>query len=123
MIVKVQNLEKGWDFYSNVSKVKTDLNGCFHDFDDECGLLRIVRYFRDEKKNLQKNLNYIYGIDIEDLIFDCNKEDLERYASLDNIYIAKVVHIFHNDKYTCLGMSRQNQVYLLNDRGETIEKL
>lgn len=128
MIVKVQNLEGGYNFYPDVVKVVTDLNVCFHNFGDydfsekESGL-QIVQVFRDDDDKLCKNLRYVYAIDLTDLFVEFTKENLERYSSLEHIYGAKVIKVFQKNTSVMLGMDKQNKVYLLNDKGETVEKL
>ena len=123
MIVKIKKHNKGWTYYSDVLKVETDFTYCFHFTDDE--RLTAVLYNKIESGEkageLKKNVSSIHVLN--DCIYELSEEDIYKYQTED-VYIMKILRIYQQDGLiSSIGMQQTNDVFLLNDKGETVERL
>ena len=119
MIVKINKMGAGWVFYSDVKKVETDTEHCFHNFGDDN--VKAVLKLLDSDGTPRKNISCIHVVD--GFLVNFDSQDFKKFSDLGDVYTAKLITVYQKDVITTLAMWPSNQAYLLNDSGETVEKL
>ena len=109
MILKIKQGKNSWDFYANVTKIRLDNNRLIEEMNTPNRRERIENSFGFEPPNPKIDQWY-------------NKQDHD--PKEENKYqLAKIIQVNQNKSSKITNVAFQTEAFLLNDKGETIEKL